>query len=201
MRLSLSLGRGPGGGSLPAILFALFPFASHAADAAAGEKKSEVCVACHGLAGNPTDPAIPSLAAQPPIYVFSQLIQFREERRKDARMSPFAAKLTDGDMKDIAEYFSNQKVTPLEMKAEADKVALGKAVADRNHCGSCHTTTYGGQNHIARLAGQSYVYLVKELRGFKTGARPDIDGTMASAAQPLSDDDIQNVAHYLATLR
>jgi cytochrome c553 len=74
-------------------------------------------------------------------------------------------------------------------------------VADRNYCGSCHTSTYYGQNHIARLAGQHYAYLVKELRGFKTGARPDIDGTMASAAQPLSDADIENVAHYLATLR
>jgi cytochrome c553 len=39
------------------------------------------------------------------------------------------------------------------------------------------------------------------LRGFKTGARPDIDGTMASSAQPLTDVDIENVAHYLATLK
>ena len=81
------------------------------------------------------------------------------------------------------------------------RVAAGKAVVERNHCGSCHSRHFAGQNHIARLAGQHYEYLVKELRGFKTGARPDIDGTMASAAQPLSDEDIVNVAHYLATFR
>jgi cytochrome c553 len=172
-----------------------------AADPAAGERKSAVCTACHGPAGNSTDPQFPSLAAQPPTYTFYQLIQFREQRRKDPRMSPFADKLTDADMKDIAAYFAAQAVIPPAVAADPAKVAAGKAVADRNFCGSCHAGNYYGQNHIARLAGQHHAYLVKELRGFKSGARPDIDGTMASAAQPLTDTDIENVAHYLATLR
>jgi len=184
---------------MAAFLLAFVPVAE-AADAAAGEKKAEVCVACHGPGGNSASAEFPSLAGQPPLYVFYQLIQFREERRKDARMSPFAAKLSDADMKDIAEYFSAQKVAPLAEKADAAKAAAGKAVADRNHCGSCHMPDFRGQQHIARLAGQHNAYLVKELRGFKTGARPDIDGSMASAAQPLTDEDIQNVAHFLATL-
>ena len=85
-------------------------------------------------------------------------------------------------------------------RPDAAKVAAGKVVVERNHCGSCHTSDFRGQQHIARLAGQHDAYLLKELRGFKTGARPDIDGTMASAAQPLSDDDIVNVSHYLSTL-
>jgi len=84
--------------------------------------------------------------------------------------------------------------------ADPAKVAAGKAVADRNFCGSCHMPAYQGQKHIARLAGQHYDYLVKELRGFKTRARFDIDGSMASAAQPLTDADVENVAHYLATI-
>jgi cytochrome c553 len=186
---------------LAAIFLLLASVAAHAADAQAGEAKSKVCVACHGAGGNSTDPQFPSLAAQPPIYVFYQLIQFREQRRKDARMSPFAEKLTDPDMKDIAAYFAAQKAAEPTLVPDAARVAAGKAVVERNHCGSCHTPTFAGQNHIARLAGQHYEYLLKELRGFKTGARPDIDGTMASAAQPLSDEDIVNVAHYLATYR
>jgi len=39
------------------------------------------------------------------------------------------------------------------------------------------------------------------LRGFKSGERPDIDGTMTSAAQPLSEKDIADVSWYLAGLR
>jgi cytochrome c553 len=197
---SLPPGGGPGRGSA-LVALALFSVSSLAQNASLGEKKAEACTACHGPAGNSADPQFPSLAAQPPTYTFYQLIQFREERRKDPRMSPFAAKLTDADMKDIAAYFAAQKIAPPALAPDPAKVAAGKAVADGNHCGSCHTNTYYGQNHIARLAGQHYAYLVKELRGFKTGARPDIDGTMASAAQPLTDSDIQNVAHYLATLR
>jgi cytochrome c553 len=172
-----------------------------AADPGAGEQKSRVCVACHGPGGNSTDPTVPSIAAQPPTYTLFQLIQFREQRRKDPRMSPFAEKLTDADMKEIAAYYAAQQLVPPAITADAAKVAAGKAVAERNFCGSCHMGNYAGQNHIARLAGQHVSYLAKELRGFKTGARPDIDGTMASAAQPLSDADIDNVTHYLATLR
>jgi cytochrome c553 len=159
-----------------------------------------VCLACHGPGGNSTDPQFPSLAAQPPLYLFYQLLQFREQRRKDARISPFAEKLTDADMKDIAAYFTAQKAAAPTPAVDEARAAAGKAVAQRNHCASCHMSAFTGQNHIARLAGQHYDYLVKELRGFKTGARPDIDGTMASAAVPLSDEDILNVAHYLTTL-
>jgi cytochrome c553 len=172
-----------------------------AADAAAGQRKAETCVACHGSDGNSTNPAFPTLAAQTPLYIYYQLLQFREGRRVNEQMSPFAAKLSDADMKDIAAYFSAQKALGTAQPADAEKSAAGKSVSDRNHCGSCHMPAYTGQNHIPRLAGLQVEYLVKELRGFKTGARPDIDGTMASAAQPLSDKDITDVAAYLAGLR
>ena len=58
-----------------------------------------------------------------------------------------------------------------------------------------------GQNQVPRLAGQNYAYLVKQMRGLKDGSRRDIDGTMASAAQALSDQDIENLAHYLAGMK
>lgn len=172
-----------------------------AGDAAAGEAKAQVCVQCHGPGGHSENPEFPSLAGQPPLYVQYQLIQFREERRKDPRMSPFAAKLTDGDMKDIAAYFSQQAPSPAKGEPDAAKAEAGKQVSQVYHCNSCHMPDFRGQQHIARLAGQHEAYLLKQLRGFKTGARPDIDGSMASAAQPLSDADIVNVAHYLATYR
>ncbi len=178
------------------VLAAALP-APAAPDAAAGRQKSEACAACHGPGGNSTNPAVPSLAAQPPLYIVYQLIQFREGRRKNEQMSPFAARLTDDDMKDIAAYFSAQ--APASASPAPKPVQV--RVAARNHCGQCHTPTYAGQQHVPRLAAQHYDYLVKELRGFKSGARPDIDGSMASAAQPLSEKDIVDVAAYLAGLK
>lgn len=179
----------------------LAPLPTLAADVEAGRSKVAVCAACHGENGNATQSGIPSLAGQPSMYTFLQLVQFREKRRQDTAMSPFAEKLSDRDMQDIGAYLAAQKPAPRAFNAEANKAALGRKLLEAHHCGSCHMPDLDGQNHIPRLAGQDYAYLVKQLRGFKSGSRPDIDGTMASSAQPLTDQDIENLAHYLAGLK
>ena len=175
--------------------------ANAAPDAVEGERKAAVCVACHGANGNSSNAVYPSLAAQTPLYIYYQLLQFREERRVNDQMRSFAAKLSDVDMKDIAAYFSAQKSLGTSAKIDDATIEVGKAIAARNHCGSCHMPNYAGQNHIPRVAGLQADYLIAQLRGFKTGARQDIDGTMASAAQPLSDKDIVDMAGYLASLK
>ncbi len=172
-----------------------------AADVEAGRAKAEVCVACHGLNGNAVLPGVPSLAAQPAMHTFLQLVQFREKRRRDPQMSPFAEKLTDRDMQDIGAYFAAQKAAPSSFVVDANKAAIGRKLLEAHHCGSCHMPDLSGQNQIPRLAGQNVEYLVKQMRGLKDGSRRDIDGTMASAAQALSVQDIDNLAHYLASVK
>jgi cytochrome c553 len=174
--------------------------AARGADALAGKSKAAACVACHGPDGNSTNPIYPSLAGQTPLYLYYQLLQFREQRRVNEQMSPFAARLTDADMKDIAAYFSSQPARGTPQAPDEARSAAGMAIAAANHCDSCHTPTFAGQNQIPRIAGLQYDYLVRQLRGFKTGERPDIDGSMAEAAQPLSDQAITDVSWYLAGL-
>jgi len=65
----------------------------------------------------------------------------------------------------------------------------------------CHGASLMGQQHIPRLAGQQREYLKTQLRGFKAQTRFDMDGQMSSAAQPLSDADIDTLANYLAGIR
>jgi cytochrome c553 len=172
-----------------------------AADPDAGRRKAETCAACHGPDGNSSNAAYPSLAGQAPLYVYYQLLQFRDRRRVNELMSPQAASLKDADMKDIAAYYAAQKPLGTGRGADAARDEAGRAVAARMHCGSCHMPDYSGQKHIPRVAGLEYEYLVRQLRGFRTGERPDIDGTMASAAQPLTDKDIEDIAWYLTGLR
>ena len=65
---------------------------------------------------------------------------------------------------------------------------------------SCHRPGLTGHEQVPRLAGQDLTYLVKMLRAFKAQTAGDLDGTMTTAAQPLSEEDIENLAHFMATL-
>ena len=165
-----------------------------------GRVKAQACIACHGADGNSAIPAIPSLAGQPRQFIVQSLYMFREGIRKNDMMSPFAAKLTNADLNDLAQFFNAQKLAAPTAKSAAETVARMKALTDKNNCTACHTPTLIGQQHIPRLAGQQKDYLLDQLRAFKTSKRADIDGTMTSAAQGLSMDDLEPLADYLSTL-
>ena len=163
-----------------------------------GRVKSQVCAACHGADGNSTIPTIPSLAGQPRQFITQSLFMFREGQRKNEQMTPFAAKLSNADLNDLAQYYSAQKLTPPTRIPEGDIVARGRAVTEKNNCVACHTATLVGQQHIPRLAGQHKPYLLEQLKAFKASTRADLDGTMTSAAQGLAVDELEMVAEYLA---
>ncbi len=176
------------------------PAAAAPADPVAGAAKAEVCRTCHGPAGVSADPAIPSLAGQPPLSILYQLIQFREKRRLAADMNAVAAPLSDQDMKDLAAHFAAQPPAPGFPPGEPALLDTGRQIAQAQHCNSCHMPGLKGQKHIPRLAGQPLGYLRTQLLNLKSGVRADIDGTMASAAQVLSPADIEAVSAYAASL-
>ncbi len=178
----------------------LTPSRGEAADLKAGRRKAEVCIPCHGPSGNSARPDTPSLAGQQPLYIQLQLIQFREKRRVNPQMDQFVAKLTDTDIQNLAAYFAAQKPTALPAASDPQKAAAARATIERHHCDSCHARGLVGQNHIPRLLGLPYEYLLVQLQGFKAQSRVDIDGTMTTAAQPLTEQDIDNLAHYIAGL-
>jgi cytochrome c553 len=171
-----------------------------AADIEAGKKKAEVCAACHGPDGNAVIAGTPSLAGQPSMFTHWQLIKFRDGRRKDPQMAPFAVSLSDADMADLAAYYQAQSPRPRSTPTDPEKAAAGRQLAALHHCSSCHRPDLTGQQQVPRLAGQDFDYLLKLLRGFKAQTASDLEGTMTSAAQPLSQDDIVNLVHYLASL-
>ncbi len=53
---------------------------------------------------------------------------------------------------------------------------------------------------MPRLAGQDYDYLLRLLRGFKAKTASDLDGTMTMAAQPLREEEIVSLVHFMASL-
>jgi cytochrome c553 len=171
-----------------------------AADAEAGKAKAQVCVACHGEGGNSTNPQVPSIAGQPEQMIATQLYQFREGNRKNDQMSPIAEKLSNTEMNDLAAYFAAVKAAPPQHRTTPENASLGAELTKKFNCTQCHGAKLVGQQHIPRLAGQQADYLRTQLKLFKAGKRADMDGNMTSAAQPLSDKDIEALVDYLAGL-
>ena len=81
----------------------------HAGDAEAGKQKSESCVGCHGMNGKSNNPMYPSLKGQQKMYLIKALKAYRDGGRKDPMMSSFASSLSDGDIEDLAAYYSSLK--------------------------------------------------------------------------------------------
>lgn len=173
------------------------------ADPLAGATKAGVCLACHGAQGVAVLAGTPSLAGQPALALVYQLIQFREKRRLWPAMNSVTESLSDQDIKDIAAHFAALPAGPAQpaaLQAAPQTLEAGRQIAQSQYCTSCHAAGLKGQKHIPRLAGQPADYLATQLRKLKSGVRADIDGTMASAAQGLSEADIEAVSLYAASL-
>jgi cytochrome c553 len=183
-----------------AVALLLTAAAAPGADLGTGSRKAQVCAACHGPDGNATIPGTPSLAGQPVFFTHWQLIKYRDGRRKDPQMSPLAEKLDDADMADLAAFYAAQPARGRPAATDAARVAAGRQLAEQHHCTSCHRPGLIGQQQAARLAGQDFDYLLRLLRGFKARTASDLDGTMTVATQPLQDDEIVSLVHFLVSL-
>lgn len=174
----------------------------HAADIAAGKAKAELCIACHGESGISQIENTPSLAAQPDLFIQWQLVFFRAGNRKNEQMQPIVEQLNNEDIRNLGAYFAS--LPPPKAPASDDDPDLSKkgaqAAAGRR-CASCHTDSYAGTKGVARVAGQREDYLVKALRDYKSGVRSGgAMAAMADVAFPLSEEEIEALAHYLAHL-
>jgi cytochrome c553 len=170
-----------------------------AADVEAGRRRAEPCGACHGPTGNSSSPTVPSLAGQPAIYLHWQLILYRDGRRRDPQMSPLAAPLADTEMADLAAWYASQKpLPPPRVPLTASQAQAGRALAEQYFCFACHGTALEGREYAPRLSALSVDYLTGQLRRFKAGTRGDLDGAMTTAAQPLTEATIVEIARFIA---
>lgn len=174
--------------------------------AEAGQEKSAVCVACHGMDGNSANPEWPSLAGQHASYLAVQLTAFRDGVRQNPLMSPIAMGLSDQDVLDLAAYYEAQR--PAAREADPQLVETGKriykgGVPERGvtACIACHGPT-GQGNPLANypvIAGQHAAYAALSLRNYASGERPN--PIMQEIAARMSEEDIRAVSEYVQGLR
>ena len=185
------------------------------ADPAKGQViAAQVCAACHAADGNSIAPANPKIAGQFSEYLHKQLVNFRPQdgrkaERENAVMSGMVANLSPDDMKNLAAYYSGQKLKPAAAK---DKVLAaagqklwrgGNAATGVPACAGCHGPDGSGiPAQYPRIAGQYSEYIEAQLRSFQGGQRTnDRNGIMRGVAARMTEKEMKAVADYAAGLR
>src|SRR5215510_1357753 len=85
--------------------------------------------------------------------------------------------------------------SPMALAADA---AAGRAKAKT--CQTCHGIDgIAKQPNVPHLAGESEIYLTKQLKAFRDGERKDPQ--MSIMAKPLTDEDIANLAAWYSSIQ
>jgi len=166
------------------------------------EQRLPACLSCHGEDGRSQTLEVPSLGGQPAQYILIQLFMFRERLRVAAPMNEDMKGLSDADLQKMAEALSKlpPPASPAD-KGDPQLAARGRALAEQNHCNICHRSDFTGQENVPRVADQREDYLLKTMKAYKTGTRHAYDGTMAEVLQPVDDNDLGVLAHFLARVQ
>ena len=170
------------------------------------------CTGCHGPQGRAApDGYYPRIAGKPPVYLYNQLLNFRDGRRRYALMNALLAPLSDAYLREIAAHFSSLDVAyppPQPPQVGADVLERGRRLVHEGDparrvpaCVQCHgTEMMGVAPSIPGLLGLPRDYLNAQLGAWRQGARraqaPDC---MAQVAQSLSPEDIGAVSAWLAS--
>ena len=145
---------------------------AYSADVVAGKEKAELCIGCHGEGGISQTESIPSLAAQPDLFIQWHLVFFRAGARKNEQMQPIVEQLNNDDIRNLGAYFASLALPKSPRPDDNPELSQkGAEAAVGRRCGSCHTETFAGTKAVARVAGQREEYLLKALRDYKSGVR------------------------------
>ncbi|HEV2610829.1 MAG TPA: cytochrome c4 [Noviherbaspirillum sp.] len=176
-------------------------------------KRVAPCMACHGEAGKAaSDGYYPRIAGKPAGYLYNQLVNFRDGRRKQyALMTYMVQHLSDDYLMEMATFFANQNPPyppPQSVNVSDAVLQKGRALVfegdpGRNMpaCIACHGNTLTGvAPSIPGLLGLPRDYINAQFGAWRDGARraaaPDC---MAQITKQLTVDEISAASAWLST--
>ena len=188
-----------------------------------GEEINEVCAGCHGEYGEGGKQGeYPRLAGLPADYIIQQLKLFKEEKRKNMPMRPYAneRELPDEDIPSIAAFLSQIKLTSQMPKFDEDMPAyeklliakkvfnIPKAEGDitlgekiyKKECKSCHGDQGMGKKNsvMPQLTGQYTEYMLKQMKHIAHSEREHDDDADIFAA--MKAEEIKAIMAYLSVM-
>lgn len=174
-------------------------------------QRAIACTACHGKEGRAaSDGFYPRIAGKPAGYLYNQLVNFREGRRKYPLMIYTVDHLSDAYLREMAEYFSGlhppypspQAANVPQAVLERGRILVQSGDASRHvpACVACHGKTLTGvAPSIPGLVGLPRDYLSAQFGAWKNGTRraaaPDC---MAQIASRLTVEEISAALAWLA---
>ena len=174
-------------------------------------QRTLACTVCHGKEGRAgPDGYYPRIAGKPAGYLYNQLLNFRDGRRRYGLMARLLDPLSDAYLLEIAQHFASLDLpypAPPPPQLPDGVLQRGQLLAregDANAkipaCVRCHGAALTGVAPATPgLLGVSRDYLNAQLGAWRTGQRtahaPDC---MAQIARQLTPEDLTAVAAWLA---
>lgn len=202
------------------LVIGLMLCSGYAAAAEPSDKKSmnvmpqaaQLCVSCHGAAGEGIEPLGPRLAGLSKEYISTQLQHFQAGVRQNATMMPMAMTLQGDGIEQVSSYFSAKPANDVKPVIRGEQVVFNDDTARLAYqgdwsrglpaCVTCHGPSALGGGLFPRLAGQQASYIKTQLLAWQSGTRKgDVDGMMGSVANKLTVAEIDALANYFANLK
>ncbi|HSW03656.1 c-type cytochrome [Aquabacterium sp.] len=175
-------------------------------------QRMQACTPCHGKEGRASSEGyLPRIAGKPAGYLYNQLLNFRDGRRRGGRMAGLVEHLNDAYLQEMAAYFATLDLPyppPQTTGAPATLVARGERLVRQGDasrqlpaCAACHGAgLMGMQPATPGLLALPRDYLIAQIGRWKVGVRrsaaPDC---MAQIAERLSADDLSALAAWLSS--
>ncbi len=187
-------------GGLGLVVLGLAAAAAPSALAQDVAARLDTCAQCHGTDGNATLPNVPSLAAQPKVFLENQLVVIREGLREIPAMKGVLDGVSDAEISAIAVHYSALPARSAAAGRDPATYDRGRQLAESLRCGSCHLPDYRGREQMPRLAGQREDYLFYTMRLLQTNQATGRDTIMAASLYGIAEPDLRAMAHFLAHL-
>lgn len=175
-------------------------------------QRAVACAACHGEQGRATSEGFyPRIAGKPEGYLYNQLVNFRDGRRKNPAMTHMVSNLSNAYLMELAQYFAN--LNPPYPRAARAAVApnlleRGRVLALQGDparkvpaCIACHGQQLTGvKPAIPGLLGLPRDYLNAQFGAWTNGTRKAaLPDCMAQVTARMTPEDINAVSAWLSS--
>lgn len=174
-------------------------------------QRMQACTVCHGKEGRATPHGyFPRIAGKPAGYLYQQLLNFRDGRRRNATMASLLEPLSDDYLREMAEHFAALDLPyapPPPATAPPAVLARGEALARQGDaarglpaCVQCHGEALTGvAPAIPGLLGLPRDYVAGQFGSWQAGQRQAVaPDCMARITALLTPDDVSALAQWLA---